>query len=233
MRKFIVLFLAISLLLLFASCELPEHTPSGDTSTSTKDTSDTSSGTISGDDPDVLIAETALGKVEKLLKLSYSSITVTVVTKTNGITLTDTYVINYYENGEKLIDYVVTEAKEIFVDDEGTITVPDEQYTTYEGTVKILLSGKTEQIKGDAIARDLSTLSTVNFDLSVNNFTDLTVTTVSIKGNIADLNAFLKTNNVTATNPTLSISYGDVLRNIRVNYETLDASVKITYSFNK
>ncbi len=230
MKKFIVLFLAISLLLLLASCELPEHTPSGDTYTSTKDTS---SGSYSGDDPDVLTAETALGKVEKLLKLSYSSVTVTVVTKANGITLTDTYVINYSENGEKVVDYVVTEANEIFVDDEGNVTVPDKQYTTYEGTVKILPSGTTEQVKGDAITRDLSTISTVNLDLSVNNFTDVTVTTTSIKGNISDLNAFLKANNVAAINPTLSISYGDVLRNIRVNYETIDASIKITYSFNR
>lgn len=243
MKKFIAIILTLSLLLVFASCETSSGSSTdSDTTTGSTATGSTNTGSGTGSDtgnggtetpPDVLTAEKAFETIATLLAEDYSTLTVTVVTKSNGNTLTDTFKINYLEDGKKTVEYSITTANEIGIDDEGMIVIPEKRYSVVNGKVEISSTGTTQLVSGDEADYDFTTIKMPNFDLSADNFTELKVTATSVKGNVTDAKKFFNDSDVTATNAKLSVSYGQTLKNFVVEYTLGTDTVKTTYAFTK
>lgn len=243
MKKIIAIILTLSLLLVFASCETSSgsstdsDTTTGSTATDTAGSgSGTGSSTGSGGTetpPDVLTADKAFEAIVALLAEDYSALTITVVTKSNGNTLTDTFKINYLEDGKKTVEYSITTVNEIDIDDEGLIVVPEERYSVVNGKVEISSTGTTQLISGDEADYDFTTIKMPNFNLSADNFTELKVTAASVKGNVTDAKKFFNDNEIAVSDVKLSVSYGQTLKNFVVEYTLNGAAVKTTYAFTK
>lgn len=243
MKKFIAIILTISLLLVFASCEISSGSSSdSDTNTGSTATGSTNTGSGTGSNtgnsgtetpPDVLTPEKAFETIVALLAEDYSALTITVVTKYNGNTLTDTFKVGYLEEGKKTVEYTITTANEIEIDDEGMIVIPEERYSVVKGKVEISATGNTQLVSGDEANYDFTTIKMPNFNLSADNFTELKVTATSVKGNVTDAKKFFNDNEIAVTDVTLSVSYGQTLKNLALEYTLDGATVKTTYAFTK
>lgn len=225
MKKLLTISLTILLLLCMFACDTPSTPSTGDT------------GNSNGNNTPVVddsSTEKALQGIETLSKQEFSEIFITIITQENGITLKNTFRIVSEKDGGKKIEYNVMTANKIQVDKDGTITLPESQYSTASGVAKVDKTGKASFVSGTKTDYDFSNISVVNFDWTADNFENLTATDGTLKGSVKNPQAFFNNQNLEeATDCQLTVSYTVTLNSIKVSYKLENQTINLSYVFTK
>lgn len=225
MKKLLTISLTLLLLLGMFACNLPS-TPS----------TDGNSGSNGNNTPviDDSSTEKALQGIEALSKQEYSEIFITITTQENGITLKNTFKIVSEKDGSKKVEYTVMTANKIQVDKDGTITIPESQYSTASGIAKVDKDGKATFVSGEKTDYDFANLSVLNFDWTTDNFENLTVNSGTLKGSVTKPQAFFNNQGLEeAIDCQLSVSYTVTLNSIKVSYKLESQTINLNYVFTK
>lgn len=225
MKKLLTtLLIALTLICLFA-CEFPS-----------KPGDDSATGGNQQQTPviDDSTAENALKGIETLASQQYSEILLTVTTQGNGITLKNTFKILFETDGSKKIEYSVMTANKIEIGKDGTVTMPENQYSTSSGIAKVDKNGTASFVSGTKTDYDFSNISTLDFNFAVENFDNLTVGNGTLKGNVTNPQAFFKNQDLKeATDCVLTVYYDKTLSSIKVSYNLENQTVNLNYAFTK
>lgn len=207
------------------ACDMPSNPSTGD-----------NSGSNGNNTPvvDDSSAEKALQGIETLSKQEFSEIFITITTRENGITLKNTFKIVSEKDGGKKVEYSVMTANKIQVDKDGTITVPESQYSTASGVAKVDKNGKASFVSGTKTDYDFSNISAANFDWTADNFENLTVNDGTLTGAVKSPQAFFNNQSLEeATDCQLTVSYAVTLNSIKVSYKLESQTINLSYVFTK
>ena len=174
--------------------------------------------------------------LNKMLKDDFSIIKLEVETTYQDVTLTNKYTATTV-NGKTSIRYTLQTLSEITKDEDGKYVIP-ELTTTKTGKADFV-NGKLTTIDGDAedIPIDAITSPSLKFDKryfmstihSENDGVKTIIGTV-IQDHIKD---FTGNQNFDGKNMTFTVTYGEKLQSLVINYTmNSGASVKVTYTFS-
>lgn len=174
--------------------------------------------------------------LNKMLKDDFSVIKLEVETTYQDVTLTNKYTATTV-NGKTSIRYTLQTLSEITKDEDGKYVIP-ELTTTKTGKADFV-NGKLTNIDGDAedVPIDAITSPSLKFDKSyfmstIHSENDgvKTITGTVIQDRIKD---FTGNQNFDGENMTFTVTYGEKLQSLVINYTmSSGSSVKVTYTFS-
>ncbi len=203
MKKSLFFIIILAITLLLSSCDL---------------------GAITSPDNDNM--QTVYEKLEDMADADYPIISVTVSYSHQGVELTDRYMITDEGKDTLTVEYIC-ERRSVF--ENGII--PDEDITTYRGTIVI----KDKNIisnDGDDLVIAFDSFNVKNLDFSESNFYDAENTRTDFKAKIKEISKFFTGSNLDLASADIEVKYGAKFKEIILNYKTSDgASFKTTYDF--
>ncbi len=177
--------------------------------------------------PDDGNQQTIYEKLEDMADADYTNISVTVSYSYQGIELTDRYMIS--ENADTTTVEYICERRATF--ENGII--PDEDIIIYRGNIII----RNEEIisqDGDDLVLSFDSFNVKKLDFSESNFYDVQNTSTAFKANIKETSGFFTNSNLNLASADIDIKYGEVFKEIILNYKTSDgASFKTTYNYSE
>lgn len=225
MKKLLTISFTLLLLLGMFACNLPSTPSTGG-----------NSGSNGNNTPvvDDSSAEKALQGIEALSKQEYPEIFITIITQENGITLKNTFKIVSEKDGSKKVEYTIMTTNKIQIDKDGTVTMPESQYSTASGIAKVNTDGKASFVSGTETDYDFTSLSVLNFDWTTDNFDNLTVNNGTLKGSVTKPQAFFNNQSLEeALDCQLSVSYTVSLNSLKVSYKIESQTINLNYVFTK